>query len=267
MCEFCSKHTRKKWFLDPHNYAEEMLKNRRRKSIVQKVAQGWDYYLRDSKKYVDWANTPIIGKLAKPFLNELVKYEHAGQIITLKDALAMIDLSDNHVVFPCACRKLISNDDKMCCINFGPMRDLTNRETKMEEVDRAELKYRVKEWYAEGLFLDAMYVAAPFPVSICSCDRKYCISAKYRFDFNYPMSLLKGHEVAIVNPFKCKGDSCNFECIVRCPFGAMYVDKTYGRVVIDPKRCFGCGLCVTACTKGAITLEDRQKVPGAKGLW
>ncbi len=267
MCEFCKEHNRKKWYLDPNNFKEAMLENPQRKAILEKVAQGWDYYMRDSKKYVNWGKTPVLGKFFRPFINDVIKYEHAGQVINLEDALAMVDLADNHVVFPCACRKLVGNDDKFCCINFGPMRDLSTRESKMEEVDKEELKYRIKEFHAEGLFLEALYVTAPFPIAICSCDRKYCIAAKYRFEFQYPMSLMKGHEVAVVDPFKCNGDDCGYSCMLRCPFGAMYIDHDKSKIVVDPKRCFGCGLCVPECKKGALYLKDRQTVPGAAGLW
>lgn len=30
-----------------------------------------------------------------------------------------------------------------------------------------------------------------------------------------------------------------------------------GKIVIDPQRCKGCGLCIWACPKGQIMLSDR----------
>lgn len=244
-----------------------MLDHKKRKNVLQKIAQGWEYYMHDTKKLADISRIPIIGSLTKPFINNIIKYEHAGQVVNYRDALDIIDLAENHVVFSCACRKLTGTDDKMCCINFGPMKDLSTRiGEKMEEVDAQELKLRIKEWCEAGLFSQILYATAPYPIALCMCERKYCVSAKYRFVYDYPLSLLKGHEVAIVLSEKCKGCQ-SFECMSKCQFGAMFVDRVNGLVVIDPTNCFGCGLCMLDCKKGAIYLKDRTEVPAAKGKW
>lgn len=43
-------------------------------------------------------------------------------------------------------------------------------------------------------------------------------------------------------------------CVAACPVGATY-KKQDGLVVIDPKKCIGCGNCVTACPYGARYLN------------
>jgi NAD-dependent dihydropyrimidine dehydrogenase PreA subunit len=268
MCEFCSKHKRKKWFLDPENYSEKMLESRRRKNVLQKIGQGWEYYLRDAQGMISLSKMPGIGGLARPVLNELIRYEHSGQVVNLNDAKEIIDLGEKHVIFACACRKVIGAKEKMCCINFGPMRDLSvNPHEKKEEVDSSELKLRIDEWHKEGLFLQALYADAPYPIALCACERKYCFSCKMRFVFDFDKSLLKGHEAIIIDPLRCKGEDCGFECMKSCQFGAMFVDRLNSKVSVDPAKCFGCGLCAIACKKGALTLADRRSVPGASGKW
>lgn len=268
MCEFCLKHKRKKWFLDEENFEEKLLENKKRMNVLQKIATGWEYYLRDSSDIVNkWTKYPLIDHLSRMLINKLTKYEHGGQVITLTDALEIVDLADNHVVFPCACRKLVSLKEKDCCICFGPMKYLsTNINEKMEEVDTEELKLRLKDWHKEGLVHQVLYATAPFPIAICNCERKYCIAMKHRLISNIQMSLLKGHEVAIVDPIKCEGCE-EFPCMSRCQFGAMYVDRYDDKVVIDPTKCFGCGLCVSYCKYRAITLKPREEVLGQRIKW
>lgn len=148
MCEFCSSHKRKKWFLDPESYEEKLLEDKKRKNVLQKIAQGWEYYLRDSSDIVNkWTKYPLIGDLSKALINRLTKYEHGGQVITLNDALEVVDLAENHIVFPCACRKLVGLKEKGCCICFGPMKYLSDPSEKMEEVDAEEIKLRLKDWH------------------------------------------------------------------------------------------------------------------------
>ena len=41
---------------------------------------------------------------------------------------------------------------------------------------------------------------------------------------------------------------------------------TISVVVIDPRRCYGCGICAS-CTQDAIALHDRSTVPVAANIW
>jgi MinD superfamily P-loop ATPase len=52
-----------------------------------------------------------------------------------------------------------------------------------------------------------------------------------------------------------------------CQFGAMGYSAANKKVMIDPLRCYGCGICRASCTKDAITLHDRASVPVAANIW
>ena len=269
MCQYCSEHKRKKWFLDEDNYMGHLLQDKKRQNVLQKLS-GYthEYELRNFNDLLYHTRHPILHHTAKYFMNKLSKESYAGQVVTLEDAFKVIELADHHVLFECACRHLIGDKSEHICINFGPMRDLIktgNPNEKIIEVDTYETKKILQECHDKGYFHEVYFAKAPFPVTLCNCDRKYCIALKDRFIYNFKSALYKGHEVARINPDKCKcGENL---CMSRCQFGAMYVDITEDKVVVDPIKCFGCGLCIDACPNKAISMVDRNDVPEAAGKW
>ena len=55
-------------------------------------------------------------------------------------------------------------------------------------------------------------------------------------------------------PIACK--QCeNPPCLAVCPKEAIYRDTRIDRVLIDRKKCVGCGMCVSACPFGAMKLD------------
>lgn len=39
----------------------------------------------------------------------------------------------------------------------------------------------------------------------------------------------------------------DYPCVKSCPFEALSIDKTTGAVIVDSKKCTGCGTCIRAC--------------------
>jgi MinD superfamily P-loop ATPase len=76
--------------------------------------------------------------------------------------------------------------------------------------------------------------------------------------------MFRAEYVAEVNPELCSG--CK-QCMRACQFGAIGYSITHEKVYIDQRHCYGCGVCRANCTKNAIKLNDRSKVPVAANLW
>jgi len=271
LCKFCIEHGKgTKWYLNPANYRDNLLQDKRRKELLERIA-GWgiDYYLDSMIEAASYAKTDLtIRKLA----NEAAPNEHAGQVVSLEDAVSIVDLSDNHILLPCMCRKQVHATDDMVCLNFGPVKELFKKlkpSQKLEPIDQDEAKTRLKEWDRKGLIHTVLYAVAPYPVVLCNCDRTYCTALKQRLIFGIEYAYLKGHQIAMIDPVRCDGCSSYGvpRCVHRCSFGALQWDRTEGKAVVDPFFCFGCGVCRVACDKGAIRLAERERVPTLKNAW
>jgi ferredoxin len=271
MCEFCAKHGQgNRWYLNPENFSEKMMEDPQRVKTLEKVA-GWgiEYYIDFTSRVTRLVNWPVIGKVVKAAVNRMAPNEHGGQVVSLEDSLQLLEYARDFVLLPCECRRLVGHREDMVCLNFGPIKDLQRRflpDGPMEEINLEEAREMVLQSDERGHFHQVLYAKVPFPICICNCDARYCTSLKQRWANNVEAAIFKGHEVCAVD-----GETCRFceepLCVSRCAFDALHYDREAGRVHVHPGDCFGCGLCRTACPRGALSLVARESVPAAAGRW
>ncbi len=267
MCEFCKKHgDGKKWYFNPKNYAKEI--GEARIEILEKIA--------DSRYFERWIindfgnierlkDIPVLNKIATNLGENYIKKTQGGQIISLSDAVKVLELCENPALLPCTCRQLVG-EEKYCCLNFGLIPELykkANPDEYMEEVSVSKAKRLLREWDKEGLYHVILWSKAPYVTSVCNCTAAYCVAYKGRFVSGLKNSMLKGEYVARVNEEKCQG--CK-NCLTRCQFGAISFNVDHGNAFIDIRKCVGCGLCMTECPNNAIQVTERKFTP-AKNLW
>jgi NAD-dependent dihydropyrimidine dehydrogenase PreA subunit len=53
----------------------------------------------------------------------------------------------------------------------------------------------------------------------------------------------------------------------QCQYGAIRFSAINKKVVIDPRACFGCGVCRSDCHHDAIALHARLEDPVAANIW
>ena len=73
-------------------------------------------------------------------------------------------------------------------------------------------------------------------------------------EYGMAHSVLHSNFLSSHNSDKC--DNCE-ACISRYHFGARQVKN--GELVFESEKCVGCGLCVTKCKNGAISMLRRKK--------
>lgn len=90
------------------------------------------------------------------------------------------------------------------------------------------------------------------PLVICSCCSCCCGTLSALVRFGYKDAVVRSDKIAVQQPELC--DDCG-ECVPRCQFKARQI--TRGKLKYESAKCFGCGVCLSSCPTGAITLVAR----------
>jgi ferredoxin len=281
MCNFCHKHGEgKKWYLEAKNYSEDLMSDLRRRKMIrhffsepEKQKEGIDSLARLNQ-------TP--GFVRRALTWGMVRRQqayHYGQVVPLEDIGRILDFVTSVVRVACICRHISLGTEQRYCYgislapNGGKFADLireidmgylTGPETKgLEVVGRTETFEAMRGYEQEGLCHTVWTFISPFIGGICNCDRSDCLAMQATVKNQFPV-MFRAEYVASVNADLCNG--CR-QCMRVCQFGAMGYSAATKKTEIDPRRCYGCGICRAACTKDAISLLDRTSVSYAANLW
>jgi ferredoxin len=181
----------------------------------------------------------------------------------LSEIEEMIDAAKHIVVQPCDCRRLGQycerpletciwmDEGALEALDRGHGRQVTNQEAKeiVRWADKKGLMHTAdSEWRTRGLH------------AICNCCACDCYPFRAAQELGSKGAWPRSRYVAVHDREEC--NLCG-ACVKRCHFDAFYHDgtllgingKTEENVVLDPDRCWGCGLCVNTCPSGAIVME------------
>ncbi len=115
-----------------------------------------------------------------------------------------------------------------------------------------ELENKLVEWNDQGYVHQLIFFPSPdYFYIICACHPDFCLTLANSRKWGFP-AVVKSDFTAAWDATKCQ--QCK-TCLQRCHFGAMHEEG--GKVVFNPRGCLGCGLCVTKCPSGALTLRPR----------
>ncbi len=124
------------------------------------------------------------------------------------------------------------------------------------------MKY-IRRFDDEGLMHSVWTSVTPFVGGLCNCDGDCSVYRSYIKNHGLK-AFFRAEYICQVDIDQC--NSCK-ECMAQCQFGAQYYSSALGKVSIEPKLCFGCGVCRAVCPQGAIELIPRFKAKDAANIW
>ncbi len=285
MCEFCTEHGEgKKWYLQMKNYAPELLyaelSANQQKKVGTKTRYEWNNLFWETfiMPAINGASnkqatqSSISSSSVHPSEDDIVtqrKVEHFGQVIPIEDAEKVIDMVDSITRMPCGCRfQTTGKTDKRYCFGFGldkwgVLGKFPDATSSLEVLDKEEAKQIFRKFDAEGLIHSIWTGVTPFVVGLCNCDHD-CGAYKGYIEERGAPHFFRAEYICQVEWDLCTGCKA---CISQCQFGSQFYSSALGKVYIDPTRCFGCGVCRTACPNDAITLIPRQENERAANIW
>ncbi len=282
MCEFCHKHGEgKKWYLRAQNYSEDLLSDLKRREFIQDFFSRPEHLgeggsTREGQRHLPSFVRSVINLRA---MNRQKKY-HYGQVVPIEEVERIFGFVNSVVRLPCICRQITVGSEQRYCygVSMVPQqqsqfaqilraidaRYLTGPDTGgLEALSKEEALASLRELEKKGLCHTVWTFMAPFIGGICNCDRSDCGAMRATVTEGFPV-MFRAEYVAEVKPDECNG--CR-QCMRGCQFGAMGYSIAHEKVIIDPRRCYGCGVCRASCTKNAIVLNERSSIPLAAHVW
>jgi len=216
--------------------------------------------------------TPIVRTI--PVSRAIAKEE---KVLTNEEAHQMItnQQTNDFALVPCPCR---TRTEKMgirecrdrfpiaSCIFIGAGAKLFTKLGLGKMVTREQALSYFDEMQDLGLVGNTDNYLNPNQSVICLCCECCCSQVRGRTRWDNPDSILPSNFVsqADENCILCE------TCLDRCFFGALSVDEDAGRVVCDPEKCIGCGICTITCPTEALKLhryERTRPFDSRKELW
>ena len=223
--------------------------NNLNKQLVRNLA----YYWRARNGMADKEDIPQIrtipiGESIDPHL-EVLAYEQVDELIKAEDRFA---------VAPCICRKTAKMTGGGCdgpeesCLVLGEWADFYVRDGRGRSIDRSEVQEIIARADAANLVLQPSNSKdASF---ICCCCGCCCGILKSLQNHPSPSKVVASAFIAELDTEFCT--AC-WTCLERCQMSALMEDLD--SVVLDQNRCIGCGLCVSTCPTGALTLVRKPE--------
>ena len=281
MCEFCHKHGEgKKWYLQAKNYSEDLLSDLQRRKFIADFFSHPEKINQDLVHLERLRRVPtFIRAVLTPFLSNREKRTHFGQVLPIEDVERIFGFVSSVVRVACICRQAVLGNEQRYCygISMAPQEGnfaqiireidvsyLTGPDTLgLEKLTKDEALDSMRQHEQEGLCHTVWTFITPFIGGICNCDRSDCMAMHSTVTHGFPV-MFRAEYVAELDAELCNG--CR-QCMRVCQFGAIGYSVANEKVVIDPRRCYGCGICRASCTKDAITLHERSTIPVAAGIW
>jgi len=177
-------------------------------------------------------------------------------ILPTQQVIEILRNARSFALAPCVCRSRYQRCDNPLevCLYTNDVADTMVADGKARYISLDEAKERMKLANEHGLVHLTFYKPDQFIYALCSCCTCCCHDLQFMTKYQRPDLIAHADYVAEVDTSVCV--QCG-TCVKRCAFDAQ---KTDGETVIfHQDKCYGCGVCVTTCPSGAISMKLRLK--------
>jgi Na+-translocating ferredoxin:NAD+ oxidoreductase subunit B len=196
-----------------------------------------------------------VGTSIEPHL-EALPYEQAHELVLA---------NDRYAVAPCICRRKARLEGGGCrapeesCLLFGEWADYYVGAGHGRHIERPEVMDILARADEANLVLQPSN--SQDIAFICCCCGCCCGVLRGLKSYAKPAEVVASAFIARHEADECR--AC-WTCLERCQMEALVEDGD--RVLFNAERCIGCGLCVSTCPSGALTLvrkpeSERTRVP------
>jgi len=278
MCQFCVEHGEgKRWYLNAENYAYDLSSDLKRRGYVVDFIRGFP-----KTRATGILAGNVLSKLPRSLaqlggdtISRNMRPNHFGQPLPIEDVEEVFRLATSITVIPCICRmhEPGKSAEEVCIlVTTKPIDDVLLEGFSSYDdgpglddfrtITADEAMTLVRECETRGLMHSIWTFQTPFTAAICNCNLESgCMAMKLTAGYGIKM-MWRGEEVATLDEEHCTRCAA---CKKICPFDAISAGS--GRIAFHPEKCWGCGICRSACKAGAITLVDRRDVPAVAALW
>ncbi len=279
MCRFCVQHgDGDRWYREAANYAVDLEEDLTRRGYIVDFIRDFDANRRRALtglEVVERLPAPLERALKSRFSAKM-QVNHFGQPVPIEECERIFDTATSIVSLPCPCRTFAGKPQDGFCIamTVTPAEHILREgmagygdgpdTLRFERLDKAGAMELLRKAEERGLMHSVWTFQTPFIASICNCDLSSgCMAMRLTVGHGAKV-MWRGEDVAVLDADACSG--CR-ACIRRCPFDAIGAPANGGPVDLRQEDCWGCGVCRSACTLGAITLRDRREVPAVASVW
>jgi electron transport complex protein RnfB len=170
----------------------------------------------------------------------------------------LVKAHDRFAVAPCICRRRARLMGGGCeapeetCLMFGDFADFYVRTGRGRSITQSEVMEILAKANAANLVLNP--TNSRFVAAICCCCGCCCGILKGLQAQPKPSEAVASSFIAEFEP--AAGQGC-WLCLDRCQMQAITAEGDH--VTLNTDRCIGCGLCVSTCPSGALTLVRKPE--------
>lgn len=152
------------------------------------------YYIFQAK----WTRIPIIGRLVRWVANSYGKKASGAYLLTLEEAIEIVESAKGLALGPCDCRSVFHNCDNP--INVEIMIGLTQnifmteRPSQYQEIDKQKAIEVLHECHQRGLLHTIVRCQHDF-YSICNCCSCCCVPLRLKQEYGIGNALIRDQEI------------------------------------------------------------------------